>query len=147
MAERIHQHYEWIRDGMALKEGWRRWVAAGGPCDPRSTVGYMSYPAYRRMLSNPCYTGVWAFGRKKNVWSNKRDYTRQVLMVGTADDLSRTLVVWTCACDALPARQGVSFAGRCLSSRPCWPPCGMGAVPDGGPFPRAGRRSRVRRSA
>jgi hypothetical protein len=68
---------------MALKEGWRRWVAAGGPRDPRSTVGHMSYHAYRRMLSNPRYTGLWAFGRTKSVWSSKRDYTRQVLQADT----------------------------------------------------------------
>jgi hypothetical protein len=83
VADRIRQHYEWIRDGMALREGWRRWVAAGGPCDPRSTLGYMNYPAYRRMLGNPRYTGLWAFGRKKNVWSSKRDYTRQVVQADT----------------------------------------------------------------
>jgi site-specific DNA recombinase len=78
VAERIRQHYRWVRDGMTLKAGWRRWVADGGPCDPRSTLGYMSYHAYRRLLSNPRYTGLWAFGRKRNSWSSRRDYTRQV---------------------------------------------------------------------
>jgi DNA invertase Pin-like site-specific DNA recombinase len=83
VAERIREHFRWIRDGMGIKEGWRRWVAAGGPHDPRSTLGHMSYAAYRRMLSNPRYTGLWAFGRKMNVWSSKRDYTRQVLQADT----------------------------------------------------------------
>jgi len=83
VAALIRQHYEWIRDGMSIKEGWRRWVKAGGPRDPRSTLGHMSYNAYRRMLSNARYTGVWAFGRKKNFWSSKRDYTRQVLQPET----------------------------------------------------------------
>jgi DNA invertase Pin-like site-specific DNA recombinase len=59
-AELIRQHYGWIRDGMAIKEGWRRWVKAGGPCDPRSTLRRMSYHAYRRLLSNPRYIGLWA---------------------------------------------------------------------------------------
>jgi len=78
VAKLIVQHYEWIRDGMSIKEGWRRWVAANGPRDPRSTLDHMHYRAYRRMLSNPRYRGLWAFGRKQTVWSNKSDYAKQV---------------------------------------------------------------------
>jgi DNA invertase Pin-like site-specific DNA recombinase len=75
----IHQHFVWIRDGMPIREGWRRWVESRGPCDPRSTLGYMSYSAYRRMLSNPRYTGCFAFGRTRSVWSSKRDYARKAV--------------------------------------------------------------------
>src|SRR5262249_45853466 len=64
--------------GMPIKEGWRRWVKAGGPRDPRSTSNHMTYNAYRRMLANSRYTSRWVFGRKRNRWSSKRDYTRQV---------------------------------------------------------------------
>jgi site-specific DNA recombinase len=78
VANLIRQHYQWICDGMKIREGWRRWVAADGPRDPRSTLGHMSYNSYRRMLSNPRYLGMWAFGRKRNCWSSKRDYNRQV---------------------------------------------------------------------
>lgn len=74
----IVQHFEWIRDGMSIREGWCRWVAAGGPCDPRSTTKTMSYSAYRRMLSNRRYTGLWAFGRRRNRWSSSLDYSIQV---------------------------------------------------------------------
>ena len=35
VAALIRQHFQWIRDGMTIKEGWRRWLAAGGPYDPR----------------------------------------------------------------------------------------------------------------
>ena len=63
---------------MTIKEGWRRWVAANGPCDPRSTLKHMSYQAYRRLLSNLRYVGCWAFGRMKNCWSSKRDGNRQI---------------------------------------------------------------------
>jgi hypothetical protein len=38
----------------------------------------MTYNAYRRMLANPRYIGRWAFGRKRNRWLSKRDYTCQV---------------------------------------------------------------------
>jgi DNA invertase Pin-like site-specific DNA recombinase len=78
VAKLILQNFEWIADGMPIKEGWRRWVAAGGPCDPRSPLGHMSYNAYRRMLSNTRYTGRWEFGRKRNQFSTKLDYVRQV---------------------------------------------------------------------
>jgi site-specific DNA recombinase len=83
VASLIRQHFEWIRDGMGIKEGQRRWIEAGGPCDPRSSLGYMSYNAYRRMLSNARYTGFWAFGRKRNRWSSAADYTQQLLQPET----------------------------------------------------------------
>lgn len=81
--ELIVQHFQWISEGMSIREGWRRWVRAGGPKDPRSTSRYMTYSAYRRMLSNPRYLGVWAFGRKRSRWSNKKDYNTQELMPNT----------------------------------------------------------------
>jgi site-specific DNA recombinase len=83
VAVLIRQHYEWIRDGMSIREGLRRWVAAKGPYDPRSPLKRMSYPAYRRLLSNPRYTGRWAFGRHRNVWKRKLDYTQQVVQPDT----------------------------------------------------------------
>lgn len=75
-AKLIVEHFELIRDGLPIRKGWKQWVAAGGPC--RAGSKRMSYPAYRRMLSNHRYIGLWAFGRKRNEWSNKRDYNRQV---------------------------------------------------------------------
>ncbi len=77
-TELIVQHFELIRDGMPIRQGWLNWLAAGGPFDPRSTTGRMSLESYRRMLSNPAYTGRWTFGEKKNEWSTKRDCIRQV---------------------------------------------------------------------
>jgi DNA invertase Pin-like site-specific DNA recombinase len=76
-ADLIRRHAELILQGMPLKEGVRRWRAAGGPADPRSTTGKMTYPAYRRLFLNRRLIGVWEFGRKRNRWSSKRDYTRQ----------------------------------------------------------------------
>ena len=77
VAGLIRQHFEWVREGMGLSEGLRRWRQAGGPSDRRSTTGKMSYQAYRRMLSNSRYTGLWHFGKKRNKWSSRKDYTRQ----------------------------------------------------------------------
>lgn len=76
-AELIREHFQLIRDGLPLREGLKRWVAAGGPCDSRSR-GQMTAGAYRRMLSNPRYIGIWAFGRTRSEWSTKRDYAKRV---------------------------------------------------------------------
>jgi site-specific DNA recombinase len=81
-AKLIVEHFRLICDGMPISQGWKRWVAAGGPCDARSS-GRMTYDSYRRMLSNPRYIGCWAFGRKRNQWSTKRDYNRQVVQPET----------------------------------------------------------------
>jgi DNA invertase Pin-like site-specific DNA recombinase len=74
----FREHFEFMRDGMPVRQGWLKWLAAGGPCDPRSTTGRMSVESYRAMLSNPAYTGRWTFGEKRNEWSTKRDSVRQV---------------------------------------------------------------------
>ena len=78
VAAMIVEHFQLIRDGMPIRQGWRKWLADGGPADSRSSKGYMSYPAYRRMLSRIAYTGRWEFGRKRNEFSTKRDYARQI---------------------------------------------------------------------
>ena len=78
VAKLIKQHYEWIRDGMTIKEGWRRWVAAGGPCDPRSILS-----TCRTRRTGGCFAtrvtwGAGPSGGMKNRWSSKRDYNRQI---------------------------------------------------------------------
>jgi DNA invertase Pin-like site-specific DNA recombinase len=78
-ADLIRQHATWLLQGMPLREGVKRWRAAGGPADPRSSTGKMTYSAYRRLFTNQRLIGVWEFGRKRNSWSSKRDYTRQVV--------------------------------------------------------------------
>ena len=78
VADLIRQHARWLLEEMPLKEGVRRWSKAGGPCDPRSTTGRMSYGAYRRLWENIRLTGRWEFGRKRNQFSTKLDYVKQV---------------------------------------------------------------------
>jgi len=80
VARFIVTAFESIRDGMAIRQAWRQWLASGGPCDPRSSMGKMTYNAFRRLLSNPRYIGRWAFGRKRNVWSSGKDSVQTVLM-------------------------------------------------------------------
>ncbi len=78
VGKMIVEHYQLIRNGLPIKQGWKKWVADGGPADPRSTTGRMSYQAYHRMLSRITYTGRWEFGRRRNDFSTKKDYTVQV---------------------------------------------------------------------
>jgi len=85
----IRQHLAWLADGMPITEGWRRWVTAGGPCDPRATGGRMGLESYRRMISSEKLIGVWKFGQKRSSWSSKRDYTRQVIQPESAVKVAR----------------------------------------------------------
>jgi site-specific DNA recombinase len=77
-ARHILAAFQDVQSGMPVRRAWKKYRAAGGTSDPRAKGRPMSYNAFRRMLSNRRYTGMWAFGRKRNVWSNKRDGVRQV---------------------------------------------------------------------
>ena len=72
----ILEHYRLVADGHELIGCWKKWRADGGPTDPRSTTGQMSYPAYIRMLQRESYIGRWQFCRKRNTWSGKGDLTQ-----------------------------------------------------------------------
>ena len=77
-AELIRRHADLLLDGMPVAEGVRRWRQEGGPADPRSGTGQMSRGPYVRLFTNPRLTGQFEYGRKRNAWSSKRDYTRQI---------------------------------------------------------------------
>ena len=75
-AAKIREHYQLVADGHDLTACWKKWRAEGGPVDPRSTTGQMSYTAYMRLLQREAYTGRWQFCRKRNSWSGKGDLTQ-----------------------------------------------------------------------
>lgn len=77
-ADLIRQHAQWLLSGMSLRHGWRRWVAAGGPWDPRSSEGRMSLNAYRRLWTNIRLIGRWEYGRRRNRFMSRRDYVMQI---------------------------------------------------------------------
>ena len=77
-ADLIREHAKLLLDGMPIREGLRRWKAADGPVDPRSTTKKMNYQCYRRLFTNPRLTGRWEFGRKRNQFSTKLDYVQQI---------------------------------------------------------------------
>jgi site-specific DNA recombinase len=49
------------------------------PCGPRCDGTFWSQPALHYLLSNPCYRGLWAYGRGQNVRQNVADYVKRVL--------------------------------------------------------------------
>jgi len=78
-AALIRRHFQMAADGQDITGGWRQWRAEGGPADPRSTTGTMSYSAYIRLLQREAYTGRWPFCRKRNQWSAARDMVEQIV--------------------------------------------------------------------
>ena len=60
VAALIRQHFQWIRDGMTIKEGWRRWLAAGGPYDPAPVTSACRTPRIAACSLTP---GTWGPGR------------------------------------------------------------------------------------
>ncbi|WP_430454371.1 recombinase family protein [Rhodopirellula europaea] len=77
-AKLILEHAQLLLDGMPVREGVRRWNAAGGPVDPRATSGKLNYACYRRLFTNPRLIGRWEFGRRRNQFSTKLDNVKQV---------------------------------------------------------------------
>ncbi len=77
-AKLILEHAQLLLNGMAVREGVRRWNAVHGPVDPRSSNGKMSYQSYRRLFTNIRLTGRWEFGRRRNQFSTKLDSVKQV---------------------------------------------------------------------
>ena len=138
-AALVRQHAAWLLEGMPVTVGVRRWRAAGGPADPRSTTGQMSRQAYIRLMTNPRLTGRLEYGRRKNAWSTKRDGVRQIPQPDSAvtviqfeelrilpDDVAARLVALFAGrktgprVSRLPGRQavwdlvtGVFVCGRC----------------------------------
>ncbi len=77
-AKLIQEHAKFLLDGMSVREGVRRWNAAGGPVDPRASTGKLNYACYRRLFTNPRLIGKWEFGRRRNQFSTKLDNVKQV---------------------------------------------------------------------
>jgi DNA invertase Pin-like site-specific DNA recombinase len=48
------------------------------PLGPKAASGRWTRLGVRLLLTNPRYRGLWQYGRTKNVWQSKGDYTRQM---------------------------------------------------------------------
>ena len=77
-ATLIREHAQLLLNGMSVAEGVRRWNAAGGPVDPRASTGKLHFACYRRLFTNERLIGKWEFGRRRNQFSTKLDYVKQV---------------------------------------------------------------------
>lgn len=78
VAKLIRQHYQWIREGMTIQEGRRRWIEQGGPVDPRTHLKKISYQAYHRMLRRLMYIGRVTWGKTRSEFNEELDYVVQV---------------------------------------------------------------------
>lgn len=77
-AKLINEHAQLLLNGMSVREGVRRWNAAGGAVDPRASTGKLQYACYRRLFANERLVGKWEFGRKRNQFSTKLDNVKQI---------------------------------------------------------------------
>lgn len=77
-AKLIREHAQLLLDGMSIGEGVKRWNAANGPVDPRSSSNKLRPQCYRRLFSNERLAAKWQFGRCRNQFSTKLDSVKQV---------------------------------------------------------------------
>jgi hypothetical protein len=49
------------------------------PCGPKSDGTFWTHQALHYLLTNPCYRGLFAYGKGKNVWQAAADYAKRVL--------------------------------------------------------------------
>lgn len=77
-ADHVRRAFRRVKNGMSITRAWKLWLAEGGPYDSRSKEGRMSLEAFRRMLANERYRGLWRHGEFRSVWSSKKDYVLRV---------------------------------------------------------------------
>jgi DNA-binding NarL/FixJ family response regulator len=78
-AKWVRKVFTWyIRDGLSLAAIIRRLNDENAPLGPKAVSGRWTRLAVIKLLSNPRYRGCWEYGRSKNVWQSKKDYSRQV---------------------------------------------------------------------
>jgi site-specific DNA recombinase len=79
-AEWVRKIYHWfVKDRLILARIVERLNDLDAPLSPRSNGSLWTPFAVRYVLANPCYRGLWAYGRGKNVWQSKAGYARRVM--------------------------------------------------------------------
>lgn len=76
----VHKVFQWfVMDRMKLVRILERLNDEKAPLTPMSNGAYWTHTALVYLLRNPCYRGLWAYGKGKNVWQSKQDYAKRVL--------------------------------------------------------------------
>jgi len=79
-AEWVLKIFTWfVVDRLALARIIERLNSEDSPLPPKAFGGYWTHQALRYLIENPCYRGAWAYGKGKNVWQSKQDYSKRVL--------------------------------------------------------------------
>jgi hypothetical protein len=76
----VRKSFTWyVEEGLPIAEIIRRLNDDdSAPLGPKAVSGRWSRLAVGLLLSNPCYRGLWMYGKTKMVWQSRKDYSRQV---------------------------------------------------------------------
>lgn len=76
----VRQIFRWYaEEGWGLTEILEKLNDEKAPCGPMSDGVTWTAMALRYVLANSCYRGWWAYGKGKNKWMPKQDYSKRVL--------------------------------------------------------------------
>jgi DNA invertase Pin-like site-specific DNA recombinase len=80
LSEWVKKIYHWfVVDRVIMARILERLNEQAVPPGPKSDGSFWTAQALHYLLTNPCYRGLWAYGKGKNVWQNKADYAKRVI--------------------------------------------------------------------
>jgi len=75
-AEWVKKIFRWfVVDRLPLARILERLNSENSPLPPKAIDGYWTHHALRYLIENECYRGWWSYGKGKNVWQSKQDYS------------------------------------------------------------------------
>ena len=79
-AKWVRQIFAWyVEDRLPMARILEKLNEEKVPCGPKSDGSYWTHQALHYLLTNACYRGLWSYGKGKNVWQGKADYSKRVL--------------------------------------------------------------------
>ncbi|MCE9532801.1 MAG: recombinase family protein [Planctomycetes bacterium] len=80
LAVWVRQIFQWfVEDRLPMARILERLNVQKVPCGPKSDGSFWSPQALHYLLTNTCYRGWFMYGKGKNVWQGKADYSKRVL--------------------------------------------------------------------
>ncbi len=80
LAPWVRKVFQWfVGDRLPMARILERLNQQRVPCGPKSDGSFWSPQALHYLLTNECYRGEWAYGKGKNVWQGKADYSKRVM--------------------------------------------------------------------
>lgn len=76
----VQKVFHWfVVDRLKLARILERLNGENAPLAPHSNGVYWTHAGMVYLLRNPCYRGLWSYGKGKNVWQSQQDYSKRVL--------------------------------------------------------------------